>query len=537
MRTLLVALLLVPRLVAAEPAKLTLDQVIAKAVVEPPGADGRAATSMPPPRGSTRPMRRGCRGSRRAGSRRSARRSTASMPVAPSTEPQNFAFRFSGFFAGAQLDLTQPLYTFGKIDHARKAARAGLDAQAALADEAAGDVASDAARAYWGLKLARELGDMLDDGIERDRRCEAALRRQQGHHDPGSPARRGAARPGQGPARRRPPRRGPGARRPARGHRRPRRRHRRQRARRRRPRPAGRERARGRPPAAAARGEVRRSGGGRARRDGGRELLSRHRARRLGPGGARAGRRRSAERVRVRPLQPGRGRPRARACSGRFEPWNTKARTARARAEAHKAHEQAALAELGARYDAETALAEARAAHDKVEATATGEKAARTWLASVLQNEAIGTAESRDLVDAYVAWFQLRAQWATRGFRVERRRDPAGPCPGEFRAGTPRPEVNGSRQMKRLILILIALLARARLCRGHGVPAKTDSLREEAPRTAVKQANDNRPAQAEGRRRLQGGEGPRRQGRRFACAGSSTSTSSASARWPISGAS
>ena len=69
-------------------------------------------------------------------------------------------------FGSAQLDITQPLYTFGKIGHARTAARAGLDAQRALADEAAGDLAVDAARAYWGLKLARELGGMLDDGIE-----------------------------------------------------------------------------------------------------------------------------------------------------------------------------------------------------------------------------------------------------------------------------------------------------------------------------------------------------------------------------------
>src|SRR6185503_5483661 len=81
-------------------------------------------------------------------------------------DPQNFALRFDGLFGGAQLDVTQPLYTFGKIEHARSAARAGLDAQAALADEAAGDAAADAARAYWGLKLARELRYMLEDGID-----------------------------------------------------------------------------------------------------------------------------------------------------------------------------------------------------------------------------------------------------------------------------------------------------------------------------------------------------------------------------------
>ncbi|MEO8554271.1 MAG: TolC family protein, partial [Kofleriaceae bacterium] len=122
-----------------------------------------------------------------------------------------------------------------------------------------------------------------------------------------------------------------------------------------------------------------------------------------------------------------------------LEPWNVKARSDRAKAEAHKMHAQAALAELGARYDAETALSEATAAHTKVDAAASGEKSARAWLASVLQNEAIGTAESRDLVDAYVAWFQLRAQWAAAvvGWNVAVIR--LGRATGEFKAGAPRP--------------------------------------------------------------------------------------------------
>jgi outer membrane protein TolC len=122
-----------------------------------------------------------------------------------------------------------------------------------------------------------------------------------------------------------------------------------------------------------------------------------------------------------------------------IEPWNVKARADRAKADAHKAHAQSELAAIGARYDAETALAEATAAHTKVDAAATGEKAARTWLASVLQNEAIGTAESRDLVDAYVAWFTLRAQWATSvvGWNVAVVR--LGRATGEFKAAPSRP--------------------------------------------------------------------------------------------------
>jgi outer membrane protein len=122
-----------------------------------------------------------------------------------------------------------------------------------------------------------------------------------------------------------------------------------------------------------------------------------------------------------------------------IEPWNTKARTDRARADAKKLHAQAALADVGATYDAENARVDAVASHDRVGVTADGEKAARTWLAAVLQNEAIGAAESRDLADAYVAWFQMRARWAQAVLQwnvavVRLRR-----ATGEYRAEAPRP--------------------------------------------------------------------------------------------------
>ena len=96
------------------------------------------------------------------------------------TEPKNFALAFSGLFGSAQLDVTQPIYTFGKIAHARRAARAGLDAQRALADEAAGDLAVDATRAYWGVKAARELAGMLDDGIDEIAKALAGLEERAG---------------------------------------------------------------------------------------------------------------------------------------------------------------------------------------------------------------------------------------------------------------------------------------------------------------------------------------------------------------------
>ena len=71
----------------------------------------------------------------------------------------------SAAFVG-NLSVIQPLYTFGKISHARSAARAGLDAQGALSDEAAGDLAVDAARAYWGVKAARDRSEERRVGKE-----------------------------------------------------------------------------------------------------------------------------------------------------------------------------------------------------------------------------------------------------------------------------------------------------------------------------------------------------------------------------------
>jgi hypothetical protein len=78
-----------------------------------------------------------------------------------------------------------------------------------------------------------------------------------------------------------------------------------------------------------------------------------------------------------------------------------------------KAHAQSDLAAAGARYDAETAFAEAKGASDRLAAAGEGEKAGRAWVASVLQGEAVGAVDAKDLADSYIAWFQMRARWAT----------------------------------------------------------------------------------------------------------------------------
>ncbi|MDB4962770.1 MAG: outer membrane protein [Myxococcales bacterium] len=411
MRLSLLALVCVPALAAAEPQKLTLDQVIEKALAGPKArmaeGDRDAAAA-------------------RIGEANAARlprfKATAFGTISPEirctnpectdTDPDNFAFRFSGLFGSAQLEVTQPLYTFGKIAHARRAATAGLEAQKALANEAAGDLAVDAARAYWGVKIARELGYMLDDGIDeitkalakidernadapdvsvQDRQRVAVLlaeaRIQRADAMMGETQALAGLRALVGA-----PdadiddselaavtREIPGV---ANGQR--------------------------RPQAAAARA-------GATAAD---ELAAMARSY-YWPDFALVG---SAVIARAQgvddPPSAFANDPFNRSGVGvvlglqwNFEPWTVKARVARAEAEAAKARAQSELAAIGASYDAQTALAEATASFAKVTASADGEKAARTWLASVLQAEAIGTSEPKDLADAYLAWFQMRARW------------------------------------------------------------------------------------------------------------------------------
>ncbi|MGZ3439526.1 MAG: TolC family protein [Polyangia bacterium] len=65
------------------------------------------------------------------------------------------------------INLIQPLYTFGKIESARKAAQAGVDVARAQVDKDRAEVTFNITRAYWLLKWARAAQATLDDGITR----------------------------------------------------------------------------------------------------------------------------------------------------------------------------------------------------------------------------------------------------------------------------------------------------------------------------------------------------------------------------------
>jgi outer membrane protein TolC len=436
MRSSLVCLALcVPALAAAAPPKLTLAQVLERALVGPKARmaesdNAAAAARIDEAKAAAYPRFK----------------ATAFGTISPEidclntdctvTGPQNFAFQFDGLYGSAQLEVTQPLYTFGKIAHAKRAARAGLDAQRALADETAGDLAVDAARAYWGVKVARELGYMLDDGVDE---IAKALERMQGRtdvtvqdrHRIGVLLSEARTQPAEAKMaeqqalaglqalvgaevdvdddelaaveRALPPALDAGQ----------------------------------RPQAIAARAGARAA-----------DELARFQKSYFFPdvalvGSAWISRAQGADDPPSVYANDPFNRDGAALVIGlqwNVEPWTVKAKTARAKAEAAKAHAQADLAAIGASYDARTALAEALAAHDKVASAADGEKSGRAWVASVLQADAIGAAESRDLADAYIAWFQIRARWAQAVFQWNVAVVRLDRATGEFHAGGNRPK-------------------------------------------------------------------------------------------------
>jgi outer membrane protein len=437
MRSSFLAVLLLPSLAAAAPAKLTLEEVLAKALASPRAAMAESDRAAAAARVDEADAARWPRGKATAFGTFSPE-IVCNDPACTMTDPKNFEFDFSGLFGSAQLDITQPLYTFGKIAHARRAARAGLDAQRALADEAAGDLAVDAARAYWGVKTARELRIMLDDGIDEIGKALAGLERG----DKGvsvQDRQRIAVLLAEARIQR----------------------------------------------ADALQAELEALAGVRALTgildadldDADLAAVDRKLPDRAAfeqrpqAIAARTGARAADELAAMAAAQhypdvalvgsgvlaraQGADDPPSAYANDPFnrtgiglviglqwtlEPWTVAARAERARAEARKAHAQASLAAVGARYDADQALAVATAAGDKVTAAAQGEKAARTWLASVLQAEAIGTAEPKDLADAYIAWFQMRARWAQAVFQWNVAVVRLDRAAGEFRAGGARPQ-------------------------------------------------------------------------------------------------
>jgi outer membrane protein TolC len=71
-----------------------------------------------------------------------------------------------GVFTRTELKVVQPLYTFGKISAGINAAELGVDASRSKESGQVADVELNVRRAYWAAKLAREMLSMLDEGLD-----------------------------------------------------------------------------------------------------------------------------------------------------------------------------------------------------------------------------------------------------------------------------------------------------------------------------------------------------------------------------------
>ncbi len=94
----------------------------------------------------------------------------------------------------------------------------------------------------------------------------------------------------------------------------------------------------------------------------------------------------------------------------KLDPLSQPARVARARETAKRAEALLEAAGRMAEFEVRKAHARAEQAKKRLEAAKKGEKAARGWVASVLQADAVGAASAKDLADAYLAYFTLRGR-------------------------------------------------------------------------------------------------------------------------------
>jgi outer membrane protein TolC len=158
----------------AEPKRLSLDAVIAKV------RDNPAARAANAERDGMRALAAEARGARWT-------RVQITTFLAPSpeincdtpdctrTSPVDFGLRLQGIFGGVRVEAFQPLYTFGKLDAAASAGENAVEMQDALGERVKGDMVVEATRAYFGVAFARDLAAMLEDGATQIAKGKATL--------------------------------------------------------------------------------------------------------------------------------------------------------------------------------------------------------------------------------------------------------------------------------------------------------------------------------------------------------------------------
>jgi outer membrane protein TolC len=87
-----------------------------------------------------------------------------STNASPSHGALAYLTQFAGAWTRTDVKLVQPIYDFGKIHAGVTAAEAGVEATTGKQEGTRADVELNVRRAYWGLKLAREVRSMLEEG-------------------------------------------------------------------------------------------------------------------------------------------------------------------------------------------------------------------------------------------------------------------------------------------------------------------------------------------------------------------------------------
>jgi outer membrane protein TolC len=367
-------------------------------------------------------------------------------PECTQTSHQDVNLAFDGAWGSLEVNLAQPLFTFGKLSAARRGARSATEAARSSESMVTGDIEVDVARAYFGLKLARELRYELEDGLDQIEKARVQLADQLSGKSKGGEATvqdRLRLETVLGEARAR----------------------------------LAEAREAEDTALSAVRvlaGDPRADIDDRPLKPDEVELASADRYADLAMTArpelaalrhAQAGTDALADLERARffpdfllvgtfklarahgvddPPSAFANDPfntttlgLAAALRWTIEPFSQRGRLQRARARRDEVTEQLHAASGAVRLDVQRAHAQARSARSRLDATREGEKSARGWVASVLQGEAIGVVEAKELADAYLAYFSLRARylqavhdWNVSLVRLRRATGPgAGPRP------------------------------------------------------------------------------------------------------------
>ncbi len=75
-------------------------------------------------------------------------------------------YRVAGVYGRIDIEVGMPIYTFDKIGAAKRAATAGVEVTKAQVKVSKDTVERDVAKAFWGVKLAREILYTIDEGKE-----------------------------------------------------------------------------------------------------------------------------------------------------------------------------------------------------------------------------------------------------------------------------------------------------------------------------------------------------------------------------------